>query len=150
MWHISSSRPGAWLFARSLHHIDTLVLRLSRGQFTLAGASAGIPVLTLTTTGARTGQRRTTPLLGVPFGDDIAVIGTRFGQAGTPGWYYNLRADPRAELTYRDTTASAAAREAGDEEWQAIWARARQIYAGYDAYARRITDRKIHIMVLSA
>ena len=106
-------------------------------------------MLTLTTTGARSGQRRSTPLLGVPFGDEIAVIGTHFGQLGTPGWYYNLRADPRAEVTYRNKTIPAAAREASDEERQAIWARARAIYAGYDAYARRIKDRKIPIMVLS-
>ena len=41
MWHISSSRPGAWLFARSIHHVDKLVLRMSRGQATLAGLTAG-------------------------------------------------------------------------------------------------------------
>jgi hypothetical protein len=42
------------------------------------------------------------------------------------------------------------AREAGDEEWQAIWQSARKIYSGYEAYARRIAGRKIHIMVLTA
>lgn len=46
-------------------------------------------------TGVRTGQRRTVPLLGVPAGEDIAVIGTRFGQPRTPGWYHNMRADPK-------------------------------------------------------
>lgn len=149
MWRISSSRAGAWLFARSLHHVDRFLLRLSGGQVTLAGVTAGIPVLTITMTGARTGQRRTTPLLGVPFGDDIAVIGTRFGQQGTPGWYYNLRAGPRVEVVYRNRSVTAVAREADGAEWQAIWAQARKIYAGYEAYARRIKDRKIHIMVLS-
>jgi deazaflavin-dependent oxidoreductase (nitroreductase family) len=107
-------------------------------------------VLTITTTGARSGARRTVPLLGVPYGDDIAVIGTRFAQPGTPGWYYNLRANPTAEVTYREKTVRAAAREAGDDERAAIWDRARSIYAGYEAYARRITARKIRIMVLSA
>lgn len=149
MWHISSSRPGAWLFARSIHHVDKFALRMSGGQATLAGLTAGIPVLTVTTTGARSGQPRTTPLLGVPFGDDIAVIGTHFGQPGTPGWYYNLRARPRAEITYRNRSVTATAREASDEEWPAIWSAARKIYGGYEAYARRITDRKIHIMILT-
>lgn len=132
-----------------MHYVDKSVLRMSRGQATLAGLTAGIPVLTLSTTGARSGQPRTTPLLGVPFGDDIAIIGTHFGQPGTPGWYYNLRARPRAEVTYRNRRVAATAREADDEEWQAIWTRARSIYGGYEAYARRITDRKIHIMILS-
>ncbi len=149
MWRISSSRPGAWLFARSLPRVDKFVLRMSRGQVTLAGITAGIPVLTITTTGARSGLRRTTPLLGVPFGGDIAVIGTNFGQAGTPGWYYNLRAQPRAEVSYRNRSVTAAAREADADERQAILAQARKIYGGYEAYARRITGRQIPVMILS-
>lgn len=110
---------------------------------------AGIPVITVVTTGARTGQRRATPLLGVPAGDDLAIIGTRFGQRGTPGWYYNIRASPAAEVSYRGKSVTVAAREAAGKEWQDIWERARKIYAGYEAYARRIQDRQIHIMVLS-
>jgi deazaflavin-dependent oxidoreductase (nitroreductase family) len=150
MWVISSSRPGSWLFARSLHRVDKALLSASKGRLTSAGILGGIPVLTITTTGARSGARRTVPLLGVPYGDDIAVIGTRFAQPGTPGWYYNLQANPAAEVTYRDKTVRAVAHEAGDEEREAIWDRARSIYAGYEAYARRITDRKIRIMVLVA
>ena len=149
MWPISSSRPGAWLFARSLPQIDKFVLRISRGQVTLTGVTGGIPVLTITTTGARSGRRRTTPLLGVPFGDDIAIIGAHFGQPGAPGWYYNLRAQPRAEVTYRNRSVPATAREAGPEERRAILGQARKIYGGYEAYARRITDREIPIMILT-
>lgn len=150
MWAISSSRPGSWVFARSLHHIDKAVLGASRGRLTSAGLLAGIPVLTITTTGARTGTLRTVPLLGVPYGDDIAVLGTRFGQPGTPGWYYNLRAHPSAEISYQHKSVTATAREAGEDERQVIWDAARKIYAGYEAYARRITGRKIRIMILTA
>jgi deazaflavin-dependent oxidoreductase (nitroreductase family) len=150
MQRVAATQPGAWLFARTLHHIDRVLLRLSRGQVTLPGVVAGIPVLTVTTTGARTGQRRTVPLLGVPAGEDIAVIGTSFGQPRTPGWYHNMLADPKVEVTYRNTTVRAVAREAGHGERQAIWDRARVIYAGYEAYASRISDREIHIMILSA
>jgi deazaflavin-dependent oxidoreductase (nitroreductase family) len=150
MQHVAATRPGAWLFSRTLHHIDNALLRVSRGQVTLPAVVAGIPVLTVTTTGARTGQRRTAPLLGVPAGDDIAVIGTRFGQARTPAWYHNMRANPRVEVAYRDKTINAVAREAGDQEREAIWDRARTIYAGYEAYAGRIKDRQIRIMILSA
>jgi deazaflavin-dependent oxidoreductase (nitroreductase family) len=149
MWHVSSSRPGAWLFAKSGPHLDRLLLRLSNGQVTLATLVAGIPVITLVTTGARTGRTRTTPLLGVPFAGDLAVIGTRFGQKGTPGWYYNLRADPARQVIYQGKSTAAVAREVQGEERQAIWERARQIYGGYDAYARRIRDRQIRIMLLS-
>ena len=150
VWHLSASRPGSWLLARWLHRVDRLVLRLSAGRQTFAGLTAGIPVLTITTTGTRTGLRRTLPLLGVPYGDSIAIIGTQFGQTGTPGWYYNLRAQPALEVSYRDKNTIATAREAGAAEWQPIWDQARGIYAGYEAYARRIKGRDIHIMILSA
>jgi deazaflavin-dependent oxidoreductase (nitroreductase family) len=129
--------------------MDRVVLGRSGGRFSVPEILAGIPIVTIITTGARTGQRRETPLLGVPVEGDLAVIGTRFGQPGTPGWYYNLRAQPMVELTYRGKLVPARAREAEGEEWSTIWDRARHIYAGYEAYARRINDRRIHIMVLN-
>jgi deazaflavin-dependent oxidoreductase (nitroreductase family) len=69
--------------------------------------------LTVATTGARTGQRRSAPLLGVPAGEDI---GTSFGQSRTPGWYHNMRAHPKVEATYRGKTVKAVSREADQEE----------------------------------
>ncbi len=150
MQHMAATRAGAWFFARTVDHVDKALLRLSRGHVTLPGALAGLPVLTVTTTGARSGQRRSAPLVGVPAGDDIAVIGTSFGQSRTPGWYHNMRADPKVEVTYRDKTVEAIAREAEEDERQAIWNRARTIYLGYEAYAGRIKTRQIHIMVLAA
>jgi deazaflavin-dependent oxidoreductase (nitroreductase family) len=149
MQHVAATQAGAWFFSQILDHMDKVLLRLSRGEVTVPGFLAGLPVLTVTTIGARTGQRRSAPLVGVPVGDDLALIGTSFGQSRTPGWYYNMRANPGVEATYRDKTVQAIAREADDEEWQAIWDRARALYVGYEAYARRIKNRKIHIMVLS-
>jgi deazaflavin-dependent oxidoreductase (nitroreductase family) len=150
MQHVAATRAGAWFFAKTLERVDKALLRLSRDRVTLPGAMAGLPVVTITTIGARTGQRRSAPLVGVPAGDDIAVIGTSFGQSRTPGWYHNMRSDPMVEVTYRDKTVKAVAREADEEEGQAIWDRARTIYVGYEAYASRIKSRQIHIMVLSA
>jgi deazaflavin-dependent oxidoreductase (nitroreductase family) len=148
MQHIAATRAGAWFFARTLDHIDRALLRFSRGRLTVPGVVAGLPVLTVTTTGARTGQRRSAPLVGVPAGDDIAVIGTSFGQSRTPGWYYNMRADPAVEVTYHDKTVKAIAREADEEEKRAIWDRATAIYLGYEVYSSRIKNRQIHIMIL--
>jgi deazaflavin-dependent oxidoreductase (nitroreductase family) len=148
MWKVSSSRPGAWLFAQTLHHLDRLVLRLSRQRMTVPGVLAGLPIITLTTVGARTGRQRQVPLVGVPSGDQIAVIGTRFGHPRTPGWYFNLRAEPRAEVGYRGRAVPVVAREADGDERAAVWATGCRIYAGYQAYARRIDHRQIHVMVL--
>ena len=149
MRHPLGLRPASWLFARSLHHIDNLLLRLSHGRVTTPGFLTGLPVVQITTIGARSGLRRSTPLLGIPVGDDLAVIGTHFGQPGTPGWYYNLQADPIVEVAYQGKTVTATAREAEGEEREVIWDRGQQIYPGYEAYARRIHDRPIHVMVLT-
>ncbi len=148
MWKVSASRPGSWFFARTMHHVDRLMLRLTRGRVTAPEILAGIPVMTLVTTGAKSGKRRAVPLLGVPAGGDIAVIGTRFGQAATPAWYHNLVAHPDAEVEYRSKTVAVIASELDGPERAAVWATGRKIYAGYEAYARRISDRPIHVMVL--
>jgi deazaflavin-dependent oxidoreductase (nitroreductase family) len=148
VWKVSSSRPGAWLFAKTLHHVDRVLLRISGGRASVPGVLAGLPVVTLATTGARTGNRREVPLVGVPAGEQLAVIGTRFGQPHTPGWYYNLQAEPRAEVAYRGRTVPVVAREAEGDERAAVWARGCEIYAGYQAYARRIDHREIRVMVL--
>lgn len=146
---IAASRPGSWLFYRSMHHIDRALFRLTGGRIAVPAIFAGIPVMTVITTGAKSGLRRETPLLGIPHGDDVAIIGTQFGQPGTPGWYYNLLADPAAEVVYRNRRVAVVAREAQGDEWSAIWDRARGIYSGYESYAKRIHDRPIHIMVLT-
>ncbi|MFM8302724.1 MAG: nitroreductase family deazaflavin-dependent oxidoreductase [Actinomycetota bacterium] len=145
---MAATPPGAWLFARTAHHLDAWALRLSRGRITLGGLVAGIPVLTVTTTGRKSGQRRTLPLLGVPIGDDIALVGTNFGQDAMPAWYLNLAADPHGEVTYRDRTVPVVAREADDAEWDQVLRAAAGIYPGYDAYRARITNRRIPVLVL--
>src|SRR3954462_11963418 len=89
---LPATRPGAWFFARTSHHLDRWTLQLSGGRYTLANLLTGIPVLTLTTTGARSGQPRSVPLLGFPDGERIVLVASNFGQAHYPAWYHNLRA----------------------------------------------------------
>lgn len=146
---VAASRPGARLFSRLMPPLDRLLLRLTRGRLALPQVAAGIPVLTLVTTGARSGRTRTTPLLGIPHGDELAVIGTQFGQPGTPSWCFNLRAHPQAELRYQGRSVAVTSREAEGAERDAIWQDACAFYAGYAAYARRIRDRTIPILVLA-
>ena len=55
----ASSGPGSWLFARIMHRIDRPVHRVTRGRYTFASVVSGIPVVMLTTTGAKSGQSRT-------------------------------------------------------------------------------------------
>ena len=63
----AASGPGSWLFARVLHRIDRPVHKLTRGRYTFSSLLSGMPVVMLTTTGAKSGQRRTIPVLGIPY-----------------------------------------------------------------------------------
>lgn len=146
----ASTRPGAWTFAKTAHHLDRLVLRATKGRSTLAAMVAGIPVVMVTTTGRRSGEGRTMPLLGVPIGDDLALLGTNFGQAALPAWYLNFGADPHGEVAYRDRTVAVTAREATEEEREEVMRTAAAIYPGYDRYRERITGRVIPVLVLES
>jgi deazaflavin-dependent oxidoreductase (nitroreductase family) len=142
---IASSRPGAWLVSRTVHRIDPLLLRLSGGRLSTA---QGFPVLLLTTTGAKSGQPRTLPLLYVEHGDGVAIIASRFGNKRHPGWYHNLRAHPKATVEIKGHARGCEARPATEAEREQIWAQAIAIYPGYERYKAR-AGRKIPIMVLT-
>jgi deazaflavin-dependent oxidoreductase (nitroreductase family) len=105
-------------------------------------------VVDLTTTGRKTGQRRTTHLIAVPHRDTLALIGTNFGQPSTPAWVLNLEAEPRARVTYRGTTVDVHARLADAEESAEIFAASSDYYAGFRTYDGRITGRRVRVFVL--
>jgi deazaflavin-dependent oxidoreductase (nitroreductase family) len=137
-----ASRPGAWVFARILPTLDTWVGRLSRGRTSVPALLAGLPVLDVTTTGRRSGRRRTTHLVGIPVGDRLALIGTNFGQPSTPAWALNLEGEPRATVTYRNRSVDVVARPADPEEFDAALRTAAPLYGGYAKYRQRIGDRR--------
>jgi deazaflavin-dependent oxidoreductase (nitroreductase family) len=109
---------------------------------------AGLPVLDLTTTGRRSGRPRTSHLISIPVGEDLAVLGTNFGQPATPAWVLNLEADPRATVTHRGRTLPVTARPATDAERAAVMERSRGIYGGYEKYEQRISGRQVRVFVL--
>lgn len=150
MQQVASSKPGAWILSKVLHRADRHLHRLTKGRFTVPTIVAGFPVVMVTTTGARSGEDRTMPLLAVPVGNDLAVIGTNFGQTNTPGWVYNLEADPHAVIAYRDREVAAVARPATGEEYDATFTAAAKVYPGYDKYRERITGREVRVFVLEA
>ena len=145
-----STKAGAWFFSKTLATFDRIIHRLSKGRTSLPQVLAGLPVLMVTTTGRKSGSRRTTPLIAVPSGDDLALLGTNFGQSSTPGWVFNLEADDRATVAYRNRSVEVRARPATEAERAAVWERSRGVYGGYDRYQERITGRDIRIFVLEA
>lgn len=144
----AASGPGSWLFARVLHHVDRPVHRLSHGRYTFASLLSGMPVVMLTTTGARTGRPRAVPVLGIPSGDGLAIIASNFGQAHHPAWYHNLRANPQAELTVDGEHRHVRAVEAVGERRTQIWQEGLRVYPGFDQYEKRAAHRDISVFLL--
>src|SRR3954454_24159899 len=66
----ASTKAGAWVFSKTAHHTDRVLLSLTHGRTALATAMTGLPVMPVTTTGAKSGLPRALPLLGVPIDGD--------------------------------------------------------------------------------
>src|SRR5512143_2918821 len=81
------SKVGMWVGSNYLHHIDRLAIRLTNGKTSLSSIIAGVPIVMLTTTGARTGLQRTVPLIGLPDENRIIVVASSWGREKHPGWY---------------------------------------------------------------
>ncbi len=145
---IAAFRPVALTAARILPSIDRIVLRLSHNRYTLTSLLLGLPIIALTTTGAKSGQPRTVFLVALEDGQRLILIASNFGQAHHPAWYYNLRADPRATVRLRNQTVRYDAREASGREREQYWQAAVSLYAGYTAYKERASNRQIPVFVL--
>lgn len=148
MQRVAASRPGSWLFSHTLHHIDRVLMGVTGGRASIPGLLAGLPVIRLTTTGAKSGKQRTLPVLGLPDGDKWVVVASNWGQDHHPSWYYNLTANPQVTVTHRDRSAEYVAREATEDEWETYWDQATDLYVGFEPYQRRSGDRSIPIVVL--
>jgi deazaflavin-dependent oxidoreductase (nitroreductase family) len=146
---VASQRLVAKVFSLIFHHLDRPVIRLSHGRTSVTSWATGLPVVTLTTVGAKTGAMRSVPLIGIPDGDRVILIASNWGQAHHPGWYINLRAHPQAELLRAGRTGKYLAHEATGPEYETYWNRAVGLYVGYAAYKERTGGRKIPIMVLT-
>ena len=144
----TSNRPTAGIFSKTLHQQDKVLFKATGGRLTRSSVLAGLPVVMVTTTGAKTGQSRTMPLLGIPVGDALAVIGSNYGQKSTPGWVYNLEADPSAVVGYRDRTVAVVARQADEIEAGQVFELAGAVYPGYAKYRIRADHRVIKVFVL--
>ncbi|MGQ4617125.1 nitroreductase/quinone reductase family protein [Nocardia sp. R7R-8] len=108
----------------------------------------GVPIILLTTKGAKTGKLRKTPLMRVEHDGEYAVVASLGGAPKHPVWYYNIKAEPHVEL--RDGTVSKdyTAREVFDEEKARWWERAVEVWPDYANYQTR-TDRRIPVFVLT-
>ncbi|MFE9556677.1 nitroreductase family deazaflavin-dependent oxidoreductase [Streptomyces sp. NPDC006703] len=107
----------------------------------------GMPVILLTTRGAKSGKLRKTPLMRVEHDGAYAVVASQGGAPKNPVWYHNVVADPRVELQDGTVRQDMTAREVTGEEKAQWWERAVAAYPDYADYQRK-TDREIPVFVL--
>ncbi|MFE4455694.1 nitroreductase family deazaflavin-dependent oxidoreductase [Streptomyces sp. NPDC056796] len=108
----------------------------------------GMPVILLTTRGAKSGKLRKTPLMRVEHDGEYAVVASLGGAPKHPVWYYNVQADPGVELRDGTLRQDMVAREVTGEEKALWWGRAVQAFPDYADYQDK-TEREIPVFVLS-
>jgi deazaflavin-dependent oxidoreductase (nitroreductase family) len=139
---------GVYLGRRSTK-IHVALYRASRGR--IGGHIPGWPearIALVDHTGAKSGVRRTSPLMYHEDGNVVAVVASKAGQPTNPAWFYNLKANPDTTIQIGGLVRDVRARVATDEERDRLWPKFVAIYPGYDFYRRNAKNRKIPIVVL--
>ncbi|HEY8338798.1 MAG TPA: nitroreductase family deazaflavin-dependent oxidoreductase [Egibacteraceae bacterium] len=108
----------------------------------------GVYTLLLTTTGRRSGEPYTTPLIYITDGDDYVVVASKGGAPEHPDWYHNLVANPKVEIQVTDQVMAAIARTATSEERARLWPRLVEVWPDFDEYQKK-TDREIPVVLLT-
>lgn len=130
--------------------------RLTGGHTAVYRATHGVighkvpgqpPVLLLDHVGAKSGTKRTSPLVYVRDGADLVIVASKGGYAKHPAWLHNLRAHPDTTVQVGSEKRAVHAREATAEERKRLWPMAVKTYSGYTGYQER-TDREIPLVVL--
>ncbi len=113
----------------------------------VGGSAFGTSFLLLTTSGRKSGQRRTTPLLYLQDAESFVIVASNGGSDRHPGWCLNLRANPVAEVQIGRTKRAVRAEEADENERQRLWPLLVTMYSRYEQYQQG-TERKIPVVLL--
>jgi len=143
---VAQSKFGGWMALNVANKVDPYLMRASRG---LIKVPSGVPTVLLTHTGAKSGKKRTTPLVYFTDGGNVILIASQTGKPRHPGWYHNLKAHPEVEFWARGRGGVYRAHEAEGAERERLWKLATQLYPGYDDYQRRAdaAGRRIPVIV---
>ena len=113
----------------------------------VGGPFAGRPVLLLTSTGARSGKRHTTPLVYTTDGDRLVIIASKGGAPTNPAWYHNLVANPRATIEVGSETFDVNVTVARDGERDRLFDAQVAVMPFFAGYQQK-TTRRIPVLVL--
>jgi deazaflavin-dependent oxidoreductase (nitroreductase family) len=114
----------------------------------LGGPFQGAPVLLLTSTGAKSGQPRTTPVMYLPDGDRMVIFASKAGAPTNPAWYHNLLANPSATVEVGSETLDVDATVTSGEERERLFERQAEAFPQFAEYAEK-TTREIPVIALS-
>ncbi len=107
----------------------------------------GVPIIVLTSVGAKSGKLRKTALMRVEHEGKYAVVASKGGHPEQPSWYWNLKADSHVELQDGEVKRDYTARELEGEEYATWWQRSVDVWPDYAEYQKK-TDRRIPVFVL--
>jgi F420H(2)-dependent quinone reductase len=136
----------SWPVLRRLMGVHTQVYRLTNGMIGHRFPGAP-PMLLLDHVGAKSGAKRTTPLLYVDDDPDVVLVASKGGHPRNPAWYHNLRANPDTTVQIGSERRRVRARVATPEERERLWPKAVATYSGYRDYQQR-TEREIPLVIL--
>jgi len=141
-------RPGSLGFAvwRQLTKLNSVAYRATGGR--IGGSFDGNPVVLLHHVGRRSGEPRVTPLIYLPDGEDMIVVGSMGGTPKDPAWVHNLRAAPDTEVEVGRERRAVRARIADAQERARLWPQLIERYPGFASYQAR-TEREIPVVILA-
>ena len=137
-----------WPVLRRLMGVHTLLYRATHGVVGHHIPGVGAPMLLLDHVGAKSGVKRTSPLLYIPDGDDLVIVASKGGYPKNPAWFWNLKANPDTTIQVGHEKIPVHARVANDEERERLWPRAVKTYSGYAEYQRRSKGRLIPLVIM--
>jgi deazaflavin-dependent oxidoreductase (nitroreductase family) len=108
---------------------------------------AGAPLVLLTTTGAKSGRRRTVPVVYTTDGDSIVVIASKGGSPTSPDWYHNMVAHPEVTVELANETFEGRARVAEEPERERLYRAQAALMPNFAEY-EKATTRKIPVVVI--
>jgi F420H(2)-dependent quinone reductase len=137
----------SWPVLKRAFGAHMLVYRASGGRIGRRIPFIRAPMLLLDHVGAKSGKRRTSPLLYIPDGEQVAIIASKGGYPQHPAWFHNLRANPDTTVQVGTDRRAVRARIATGDERERLWRRAVELWPAYADYQAR-TDRQIPVVVL--
>jgi deazaflavin-dependent oxidoreductase (nitroreductase family) len=129
--------------------LHTALYRASGGR--LGQTLPGVPgkMLLLDHVGAKSGTKRTSPLLYIEDGADVVIVASKGGYPKHPAWFHNLKANPDTAVQIGSEHRPVHARVATPEERERLWPMAVRSYHGYADYQKRSKGREIPLVILA-